>query len=101
MFWHGSEVPRLYVQAAFTTPAQTARLAWRRFGDPTTLPSPDRYVDFPIVGDGQYRTYEIDLTQVAGWRDYALIQLVLSPTKSDAKRSGQTVRIRSITSKQP
>ena len=92
---------QLYLQAAFTTPAQTARLSWRRYGDPTYLPSPDRYVDFPIIGDGQYRIYTLNLSQVAGWRDYNIIQLILSPTVSDSQRTGQSVRIRSISATKP
>lgn len=100
VFWRGSDVTRLYVQAAFTTPAQTARLLWRRFGDQTTIPSADRYLDFPIIGDGQYRTYELNLNQIPGWRDYPIIQIGLSPTKSDAQKTGQTVRVRSITATQ-
>ncbi|MBC8152309.1 MAG: hypothetical protein H7Z72_05305 [Bacteroidetes bacterium] len=101
VFWRGSDVQKLYIQAAFKTPASTARLIWRRHGDPTILPSPDRYFDFPIVGDGQYRVYELDLNQVPGWRDYPIIQMGLSPTKPELGRTGQTVRIRSITSTQP
>ncbi|MBC8154884.1 MAG: hypothetical protein H7Z72_18460 [Bacteroidetes bacterium] len=101
VFWRGSDVPRLYVQAAFKTTAQTARLMWRRFGDQAVIPSADRYFDFPIVGDGQYRTYELDTSQLPGWRDYAIIQMVIAPTQSDATRTGQTVRIRSITATQP
>lgn len=101
VFWRGSDVSRLYLQSAFTTPATTARLFWRRYGDQTSLPSADRYVDFPITGDGQYRTYELDMTQVPGWRDYAIIQVGLAPTKPDAGHSGQNVRIRSLTAIRP
>ncbi len=99
-FWRGTDVPKLYIQAAFTTSAPTARFLWRRFGDQSALPSPDRYLDFPIVGDGQYRTYTLDLNQIPGWRDYAIIQMGLAPTKSDATRTGQAVRVRSISATQ-
>lgn len=101
MFWRGSDIAKLYVQAAFKTPAQTARLGWRRHGDPAPLPTPDRYIDFPIIGDGQYRTYEINMNQSAGWRDNAIIQLFLSPSAPDNERSGRSVRIRSITTTPP
>lgn len=100
-FWRGRDVPKLYIQAAFRTPAQTARLGWRRHGDQAPLPTPDRYIDFPIIGDGQYRTYEIDLNQSAGWRDNAIIQLFLGPTVPIAERTGRSVRIRSITTTPP
>ena len=100
-FWRGRDISRLYIQAAFKTPAQTARLGWRRHGDPAPLPQPDRYIDFPIIGDGQYRTYEVNLNQSAGWRDYAIIQLFLSPTVPDGNRLGRSVRIRSITTTPP
>ncbi len=96
-FWRGRDVPKLYLQAAFKTSAQTARLSWRRHGDQAPLPLPDRYIDFPIIGDGQYRTYELDMNQSAGWRDNAIIQIFLSPTVQDTARLGRSVRIRSLT----
>ena len=52
------------------------------------------------MGDGQYRTYTLDLNQIPGWRDYAIIQMGLAPTKSDATRTGQAVRVRSISATQ-
>lgn len=100
-FWRGRDTPTLYIQAAFTTTAAMARLGWRRHGDQAFLPTTDRFVDFPIIGDGQYRTYELNMSQSAGWRNNAIIQLALSPAKPDAMRSGRSVRIRSITATKP
>lgn len=100
-FWQGRDVPKLYIQAAFTTPAPTARFWWRRSGDRSVIPAPDRYIDFPIVGDGQYRTYELNLDQVPGWRDYSIIQMAILPTKPNANQTGQTIRLRSVTTTKP
>ncbi len=94
VFWRAANVPKVYLQAAFTSKAPTARFVWRAFGDPDLLPEPTRYVDFPIIGDGQYRTYAVDLSRARGWQgDINQIGLEASP-QDPATR----LRLRSVTS---
>jgi hypothetical protein len=97
VFWRAAAIPKVYVQAAFTSKAPTARLVWRAFGDPDLLPRPDRAVEFPIVGDGQYRTYEIDLSRATGWQgDINQIGLEASPADPATR-----LRLRSLTATRP
>ena len=100
-FWRGSAMPVIYIQAAFLTPAPTARFVWRRNGDKAFTGASDRYVDFPITGDGQYRVYALNMSQVTGWNNTAVIQMGISPTIPEGQQLGRLVRIRSLTATPP
>ena len=96
-FLQASNVPKVYIQAAFQTKGTVARFAWRKPEDVDFLDMPGRYVDFPITGDGQYRTYEIDMSQLDGWNG-TITQLSLkSPGSQNAFEKGSMLRLRSIT----
>ncbi len=95
-FWQAAAIPKLYLQAAFTTKATTARLSWRIPGDNDFLFLPERLLDFPITGDGQYRTYEIDLNKASGWRGI-ITQIGLEPSARDTLLTGRSVRLKRIT----
>ncbi len=56
--WDASEVPRLFVRAAFTTADDRAELF---FADGSGHFDASRRLTFDVVGDGSVRTYEIDL----------------------------------------
>ena len=100
-FWYAADVPKIYVQAAFQTKGTVARLAWRKADEIDFFPIPGRYVDFPIVGDGQFRTYEINTGQLSGW-DGVISQIsLLSPENQAGFEKGSTVRIRSVTATKP
>lgn len=99
VFWHPTDLPKLYVQAAFTTKATTARLVWRKPGEIDFYDVPERYVDFPIVGDGQFRTYEISLQGRNGW-DGIINQICLLNPENNLEK-GSTMRLRSVTATQP
>jgi len=75
-FWRAGDAPTLSLRASFKTSADTAQLLlqphddldagdWAQWG-PTRAkrPKPARpiAIDFPIQGDGQLRTYDIDLS---------------------------------------
>lgn len=101
VFWRAADVPRLYVQAAFKTNATTARLAWRIPGEPDIFDIATRVVDFPIIGDGQYRTYEIDMSGRPGWEGIIQqIQFTYSPEQIQYE-NGSTFRLRSLTVTKP
>lgn len=96
-FWQAANVPKIYIQAAFQTKGTMARFAWRKPEDIDFLDMPGRFVDFPIIGDGQFRTYEINTSQLDGWSG-TITQLSLkSPDGQTRFEKGSTLRLRSIT----
>ena len=102
VFWRANAIPKLYVQAAFTTTANTARFSWQKPGDPDFIPYPDRIMDFPIIGDGQMRTYEIDLSNRAGWDGIIQqIQFEASPGEYGANEKSRMFRLKSLTALRP
>lgn len=88
VFWRGGNNPKLYLRAAFQTQNDKFRLSWRKSEDPTIYRYGDRYIDFPIINDGQVRTYEIDLSQKIGWIDSNIGQLELRPPPDGADVNG-------------
>ncbi|GAB2599786.1 hypothetical protein [Spirosoma areae] len=96
-FWYAANVPKVRFQAAFQTKGTVARFVWRKPEDIDFLEIPGRYVDFPIIGDGQFRTYEINTSQLPGW-DNVISQISLtSPESQYGFEKGSTVRIQSVT----
>ena len=96
MFWRAAELPKLVVEAAFTTSATQARLTWRRMGDNHWTVTTNRATTFPIIGDGQLRRYEIPLTGVAGWEGI-IEQIALSPVAGAPTTAGQLLRLHGVT----
>ncbi|WP_460976398.1 hypothetical protein [Spirosoma knui] len=78
-FWKGRENPKIYLRAAFQTQHNRFRLNWRRAEDVTLYGTGDRYVDFPIINDGQFHTYEIDLSKNENWLSHNIGQLIFRP----------------------
>ena len=96
-FWQATNVPKLYIQAAFQTKGTVARLAWRKPEDNDIIEIAGRYTDFPIVGDGQFRTYEINTSQLSGWNGVITQISLSSPPSQYSFEKGSTIRVRSIT----
>jgi hypothetical protein len=96
VFWQSTDVRQLVFEAAFTTPATTARLSWRKPGDPDFLPVPERTLDFPIIGDGVYRTYRVNLAGEAGWEGI-ISQIGLESTPGTPTGSSPLLRMKSVT----
>jgi len=57
--WQASDVPKLYIRAAISSRLNTAEVFFTRLDD--MLFSQSKKVQFPIVPDGQMRTYEVNL----------------------------------------
>ncbi len=100
-FWRATDVPKIYVQAAFTTKASTARLSWRKPEDYDFFDQADRFVDFPITGDGAYRTYEIDLTRSPYWNGVISQIGLTTPDDQRIHEKGAVLRLRSVTMTPP
>ena len=101
VFWRAADVPRIYVQAAFSTKAATARLAWRYPTDSDIFDGPTHTVDFPIIGDGQYRTYEINMNGRPGWEGIIMqIQFMYPPDQIQFEK-GSRFQLRSVTATRP
>ncbi|WP_332368704.1 hypothetical protein [Spirosoma telluris] len=97
-FWYAANVPKIYIDAAFRTKGTMARFAWRKSDEVDFMEMPGRYVDFPIVGDGQFRTYEINTSQLPGW-DGVITQISLTNIESqNSFEKGSILRLRSVTS---
>ena len=100
VFWRATNVRRLVFEAAFTTSTTSARLSWRKPGDPDFLPLADRTLDFPIIGDGVFRTYEVNVSGKPGWEG-VITQIGLEPTPgvaaSGTNAQPQVVRLRAVT----
>lgn len=56
--WAASDVPKLYVRAAYHSAQASAQLFWRA---PGTDYTEARSLRFPLVNDGKYHTYALDL----------------------------------------
>ena len=91
-FWRGSDNKKLYLRAAFRTQHNFFRLHWKQLPDHEFYTLSDRFLDFPIQNDGQMRTYEIDLSQKAGWLNTTITQLNLRPSLEGPAVNG-SVRI--------
>ncbi|QJW88853.1 hypothetical protein HNV11_05380 [Spirosoma taeanense] len=78
-FWKGSNNRKLFLRAAFKTQHDKFRFSWRKSEDMTMYRHDDRYLDFAIINDGQFHTYEIDLSQKAGWIDSNIGQVEFRP----------------------
>ncbi|KAA9355242.1 hypothetical protein [Larkinella humicola] len=94
--YQAADVPKMYIKGAFKTDATQARLRWMVPKDPEFVAG--NLVDFPIIGDGQYRTYEIDMTKVPTWKG-SIIQLGFEPALGEKGGAGKFAKIQSISSK--
>jgi hypothetical protein len=96
VFWRAAEIPKLYIQAAFQTKATSVRLAWRRPGEVDIYDIPTRSVDIPIIGDGQFRTYEVNMQGLPGW-DGVITQIqFMYPANQIQFEKGSVFRLRSV-----
>ena len=93
-FWQATEVPKLYVRAAFKTKQNQAQLFWKTHAEQTF--SEKKSVTFTIDPDGEYRSYEIEL---GGHPEYkgAITGLRLDPVFGGSE--GDWVKIKSISYK--
>ena len=89
-FWRAEDAPRLILEAAYDGPAAQAEIFWQEVGGGF---SEKRKTGFLLVPDGQFRSYEVDLSSVASYSG-GLTQLRFDPIPHGAP--GVRIRIRRI-----
>lgn len=93
--WQAEDAPILYIHAAFDTSRTQSRVRWSKYEVGSYDPSfPDENrAEFDIIGDGQFRTYAIDLASVESYSG-AMSYLAFQPvTIAD---SGGSVKVERI-----
>jgi len=88
-FWKAEEVPKLFVRMAYQGESKKGRVVWktfenREFGE-------GRSADFEIAPDGEFHTYEIDLSAHPEYRG-ALLGIGLYPVLG--AKEGERVRVK-------
>jgi uncharacterized protein YfdQ (DUF2303 family) len=90
-FWKADQATKLVIEAAYTTDQTQGRIFWKRHDSQDF--SAEQSLTFPIVGDGKFHKFTIDLTASKEYRG-AIIGLRVDPVL--AGKPGDFVRIRSI-----
>jgi hypothetical protein len=89
-FWRAADGPRLTIEAAFKTQADRVRVFWGTRADPTF--AAERSLSVPVTGDGELRTYTVNLADAPGYRG-GIVRLRLDPGSGGP---GQSVRVKAI-----
>jgi hypothetical protein len=98
-FWRAEEAPKFFLSAAFETDAMEIHISVEPFGDQEardwpqwgegSKPPPRKLLGplrLPIIGDGTYRNYTLDLSQLAGYQGaMTRLRLLLPPGTGKAK----------------
>jgi len=93
--WQARDAPVLYLEAAFQTKRTEAAVGWSNHNYEDHIPAfePGNHAHFEIIGDGEFRTYRVDLSAEKSYRD-ALSYLYLKPVLQPEK--GAWVKIKRI-----
>lgn len=86
--WQGRDNKKVYIRAAFDLKGgDMYRFHWRTQEDYEFLGMDGRYKDFKIINDGQFHTYEIDLTNTS-WSSSLIRQVLFRPAWDGPSLSG-------------
>ena len=84
--WKAESAPMLHINAAFKTKQNRSQIAWMKYE--TDRPNPsfsaENSIGFDVVGDGEFRTYAIDLTSAesyTGMLSYLMFKPIIQPEK--------------------
>jgi hypothetical protein len=91
-----ADVPKLYITAAYSTNQTTGRLLWYRDPKVTSF-SFVAGQTYPIIADGQYHTYEIDMSKNPDWTGN-IYRMLLAPID---RQSGGVFKLKSISYQKP
>ena len=95
-FWQAEDAPRLFIQAACKVSQPRARIFWSRWDNPAF--SESQSVNFEMIPDGKFRTYEVKLAASPEYRG-SITGLRFDPVP--AGKPGEFIRIKTISSKRP
>ncbi len=93
--WQANEAPVLHLEAAFKTSQTKAVVAWSSHDTQGHNPEmkPENHVKFDVVGDGKFRTYKVNLSEVASYNgpmSYLMFRPSINPEQ------GGWVKVRRI-----
>ena len=95
-FWDAAKAPKLYIQAAFQTGENTARIFWKRLDQKAFTRS--KMVMFKVVSDDKMRVYEVNLANSPEYKG-CITGLRFDP--ANGGKAGSYVRIKYIGTKKP
>jgi hypothetical protein len=90
VFWIAEDAPKLMIEAAFKTSEPQAQIFCRPFAEGAGDTQP---ITFEIKPDGEFRTYEVNLSRARDYRG-AMMRLRIDPVSKGGE--GQFVRVRKI-----
>lgn len=90
-FWKAEEVPKLYVRMAYQGEGKKGRVFWKAFNKSNRTEACS--IGFDITPDGEYRTYEIDLSGAPAYTG-TITGLEIDPVVG--AKTGETIRLKSI-----
>ena len=93
-FWDAKDAPKIYIRAAYRTKNKTAELFWETAENPGFPPG--QSVRFTVEPDGDFRTYEIDLSACPAYRGQ-MRRLRFDPV--EAGGTDEVVDVESISAK--
>ncbi|SDL79152.1 hypothetical protein [Siphonobacter aquaeclarae] len=97
--WDASKIKKMYLRAAYQGDPQQLRFIWHRQSSPQPY---DNYESLSLlidlIPDGQYHTYEIDLSKQEGWRGN-IRRLMIDP--GNTPKTGKWLKLKSLTTTQP
>ncbi len=88
MLWQADEAPVVYIDAAFKTSQKKSKIAWTTYKPNSHNHEfkAENNIEFDIIGDGQFRTYTIDLSSVSSYTG-ALSYLMFKPVSKGEQDS--------------
>jgi hypothetical protein len=89
--WPAADASMLSVEAAFTGNVRQLAVYWATAAEPSF--SPKRLATLPVQGDGQMRTYELDLSKSETYRGL-ITQIRIDP--QPAGGAGDAVRVKAV-----
>ena len=82
--WQADDAPVVHIEAAFKTEKTEGAIGWTNYDPGNHNPDfkPENHRHFKIIGDGEFRTYEVDLSKAETYRgalSYLFVKPALQP----------------------
>ncbi|MCA9450612.1 MAG: hypothetical protein KC931_26050, partial [Candidatus Omnitrophica bacterium] len=87
-FWRAEEAPSLFIRMAYRGQAKKGRVVWKTYEERSF--NEERAVDFDIVPDGEFHTYQVELSSHSDYTG-ALLGLGVYPALNATE--GETIRV--------